>query len=314
MAPKRKRSASEWKQAGNESFKHGQYGQAAGYYTEAIKIFEKSGLKNPEEQSILFSNRAACYLKDGICSECIKDCSSALDLIPFGIKPLLRRAAAYEALERYQLAYVDYKTVLQVDFNLQAAHDGVNRMAKALIEKDGTEWRKKLPLIPSVPLSNQTRWEMTPEYNLTDTDTKKNIPLREQNGVLPLHKVPTEGEIQRAKALKEEGNEWVKKKNYREAIDKYSESLKFNNQESATYTNRALCYLSLNQHQEAVKDCTEALKLDTKNVKAFYRRALALKELKDFASSLADLKQLLEVEPDNTAVQKLFQDVQKLMK
>lgn len=52
---------------------------------------------------------------------------SALKLVPFSIKPLLRRAAAYEALESYQLAYVDYKTVLQVDCSIQAAHDGVNR-------------------------------------------------------------------------------------------------------------------------------------------------------------------------------------------
>ncbi|XP_030066908.1 mitochondrial import receptor subunit TOM34 isoform X2 [Microcaecilia unicolor] len=314
MAPKRRRSASEWKQAGNESFKHGQYGQAAGYYTEAINILAKSGLKNPEELSILYSNRAACYLKNGTCTECIKDCSVSLDLSPFGIKPLLRRAAAYEALERYQLAYVDYKTVLQVDCNLQAAHDGVNRMTKALIEKDGTEWRKKLPPIPSVPLSQQTRWELMSDNNLIDTHSKRNISSGEQNGVLPSFKVLTESEIQRAKALKEEGNEWVKKKNYRKAIDKYSESLKFNNRESAAYTNRALCYLSLNQHQEAVKDCTEALKLDAGNVKAFYRRAQALKELKDYTSSLADIKQLLEVEPNNTAGQKLFQEVKKLMK
>lgn len=54
-------------------------------------------------------------------------CRSALELVPFGVKPLLRRAAAYEALEKYRLAYVDYKTVLQVDCTIQAAHDGVNR-------------------------------------------------------------------------------------------------------------------------------------------------------------------------------------------
>ncbi|XP_029467945.1 mitochondrial import receptor subunit TOM34 [Rhinatrema bivittatum] len=314
MAPKRPRSASEWKQAGNESFRHGQYGQAAGFYTEAINSVQKSGSKNPEELSILYSNRAACYLKDGACAECIKDCSVALDLIPFAIKPLLRRAAAHEALERYQLAYIDYKTVLQVDCSLQAAHDGVNRMTKALIEKDGLEWRKKLPSIPSVPVSKQKRWELTPENNSVDTGAKRNHPSGDQNGVLPLRKVPTEGEIQQAKALKEEGNEWVKKKNYKKAIDKYNESLKFNNQECAAYTNRALCYLSLKQPREAVKDCTEALMLDAKNVKAFYRRAQAFKELKDYTSSIADIKRLLEVEPNNTAAQKLFQEVQKMLK
>lgn len=51
----------------------------------------------------------------------------SLDLVPFGFKSLLRRAAAYEALERYRLAYVDYKTVLQIDCNIPSAHDGTNR-------------------------------------------------------------------------------------------------------------------------------------------------------------------------------------------
>lgn len=51
----------------------------------------------------------------------------SLELSPFNVKSLLRRAAAYEALERYRLAYVDYKTALQIDCNITAAHDGTNR-------------------------------------------------------------------------------------------------------------------------------------------------------------------------------------------
>ena len=51
----------------------------------------------------------------------------SLDLVPFGVKSLLRRASAYEAMERYRQAYVDYKTALQVDCNIPAAHDGTNR-------------------------------------------------------------------------------------------------------------------------------------------------------------------------------------------
>ncbi|NXB03568.1 TOM34 protein, partial [Cnemophilus loriae] len=85
--------------------------------------------------------------------------------------------------------------------------------------------------------------------------------------------------MERARRLKEEGNELVKKGNHKKAVEKYSESLQLN-QECATYTNRALCYLALKQYKEAAQDCTEALKLDPKNVKALYRRAQALKELK----------------------------------
>lgn len=49
--------------------------------------------------------------------------------------------------------------------------------------------------------------------------------------------------MERAKVLKEEGNEFVKKGNHKKAVEKYSESLKLN-KECATYTNRycsALC-------------------------------------------------------------------------
>jgi len=53
--------------------------------------------------------------------------SRALELHPFSLKPLLRRAMAYDSLERYRNAYADYKTVLQIDSGVQAAHDGVNR-------------------------------------------------------------------------------------------------------------------------------------------------------------------------------------------
>ena len=51
----------------------------------------------------------------------------SLELQPFSLKPLLRRAMAYDSLERYRKAYVDYKTVLQIDISTQAAHDSVNR-------------------------------------------------------------------------------------------------------------------------------------------------------------------------------------------
>lgn len=51
----------------------------------------------------------------------------SLELSPFKVKSLLRRAAAYEAMERYRPAYIDYKTALQISCNITAAHDGTNR-------------------------------------------------------------------------------------------------------------------------------------------------------------------------------------------
>ncbi|XP_036839057.1 mitochondrial import receptor subunit TOM34 isoform X2 [Oncorhynchus mykiss] len=225
---RRSQSWTELKQAGNEFFKTGQYGEAASIYSQAIKEVEKSGKKNPEDLSILYSNRAASYLKDGNCWECVKDCTVSLDLVPFGIKPLLRRAAAYEALERYRLAYVDYKTALQIDCNIPAAHDGTSRMTKCLTEVDGLSWREKLPLIPTVPMAIKEKLSLA-----TSQQTKQHNGTRENE-----KSVPGEDSIKKALTLKKEGNAQVKKGEYKKAIEKYTQSLKHNSSEITTYTNR----------------------------------------------------------------------------
>lgn len=310
--PQKRRSQSwtELKQAGNECFKTGQYGEAAALYSQAIKELEKSGKKSPEDLSILHSNRAASYLKDGNCGECVKDCNLSLELVPFSIKSLLRRAAAYEALERYRLAYVDYKTVLLVDCNIAAANDGTNRMTKVLTEVDGPSWREKLPPIPSVPLAVREKLAQQAQQAAASRAQPNAAPLH--NGTRQTHKpAPSDQDIKKGQALKEEGNALVKKGEHKKAIEKYSQSLKLNPAEVTTYTNRALCYLSVKQYRDAVRDCDEALMIDSSNIKALYRRAQAHKELKDVKACMDDLNRLLKVEPKNTAALKLLQEVQK---
>lgn len=67
-----------------------------------------------------------CGWFDPLCLR-LSDPLRALELQPYSLKPLLRRALAYESLERYRKAYVDYKTVLQLDTGVQAAHDSIHR-------------------------------------------------------------------------------------------------------------------------------------------------------------------------------------------
>uniref|UniRef100_UPI0037E8A49C mitochondrial import receptor subunit TOM34 n=1 Tax=Semicossyphus pulcher TaxID=241346 RepID=UPI0037E8A49C len=301
------RSWSELKQAGNECFKTGQYGEATNLYSQAIKELEKSSKKNPEDLGILYSNRAAGYLKDGNCGECVKDCNMSLELSAFNVKSLLRRAAAYEALERYRQAYVDYKTALQIDCNIAAAHDGTNRMTKALTEADGLSWREKLPPIPTVPLSIREKLAQKTPANAAQPN-----PTPQQNGTTQTSKpAPSDKDMKKGQILKEEGNALVKKGEHKKAIEKYSQSLKHNPTEITTFTNRALCYLSVKQYKDAVRDCDEALVIDGSNVKALYRRAQAHKELKDAKACVDDLNNLLKVEPKNSAALKMLQEVQK---
>ncbi|XP_022358086.1 sperm-associated antigen 1 [Enhydra lutris kenyoni] len=270
------------KSQGNELFKSGQFAEAALKYSAAVAQLEPAGSGNAEDLSILYSNRAACYLKEGNCSGCIQDCNRALELHPFSVKPLLRRAMAYETLEQYQKAYVDYKTVLQIDCRIQLANDSINRITRILMNLDGPSWREKLSPIPAVPTAAHVRaWQPVAK-----------MPPN-QGGDSCSRPQPSIADEKMFKTLKEEGNQCVKDKNYKDALSKYSECLKINNKECAIYTNRALCYLKLCQFEEAKQDCDRALQIDDGNVKACYRRALAHKGLKDYQKSLNDLNKVL---------------------
>lgn len=290
------------KSQGNELFKNGQFAEAALKYSAAIAQLEPAGSGSADDLSILYSNRAACYLKEGNCSGCIQDCNRALELHPFSIKPLLRRAMAYETLEQYQKAYVDYKTALQIDCGIQIANDSINRITRILMDLNGPSWREKLPTIPSVPTSEQLRaWRPAAEM------------LQHQVGDSCSQDQPGTTDEKMFKTLKEEGNQCVKDKNYKDALNKYSECLKINNKECAIYTNRALCYLKLCQFEEAKQDCDRALQIDNGNVKACYRRALAHKGLKDYEKSLNDLNKVLLLDSNIVEAKMELEEVTKFL-
>ncbi|XP_047460312.1 sperm-associated antigen 1A [Mugil cephalus] len=275
------------KNEGNHLFKHGQFGDALEKYTQAIEGCAEAGVDSPEDLCILYSNRAACYLKDGNSADCIQDCFKALELQPFSLKPLLRRAMAYESLERYRKAYVDYKTVLQIDTGVQAAHDSVHRITKMLIEQDGPEWREKLPDIPAVPLSVQQQHREKP-VSIEQAQARAARAAQEE----------ARRKEARFNLLKQEGNSLVKKGQFQEALEKYSECLIIKPDECVLYTNRAICLLKLDRFDEAKQDCDSALQLEPANKKAFYRRALAFKGLQDYLSASSDLQEVLQIDPN----------------
>uniref|UniRef100_A0A8B9IXE6 Sperm-associated antigen 1 n=2 Tax=Amazona TaxID=12929 RepID=A0A8B9IXE6_9PSIT len=287
-------AAAKLKSEGNELFKSGQFGEAVFKYSEAIEYV--AGLEqSPDDLSILYSNRAACYLKEGNCSDCIQDCNRALELQPFSLKPLLRRAMANECMERYRQAYIDYKTVLQIDSSIQAANDSANRITKALIDQDGPSWREKLPPIPVVPVAAQLhRWD---GGNLTSEN-------------MPRSPIETEEQF---KTLKTEGNGFVKEGKYEEAVNKYNECMKLNSKECAIYTNRALCYLKLCKYEEAKQDCDHVLQIEDSNIKAFYRRALAYKGLQNYQASIDDLNRVLLIDPNVLEAKKELEEVTHLL-
>ncbi|XP_010535042.1 PREDICTED: TPR repeat-containing thioredoxin TTL1 [Tarenaya hassleriana] len=79
-------------------------------YTEASTAYEE-GLRHDPTNSVLYSNRAACWFKLGKWERTIEDCDQALNFQPNYTKALLRRAAANSKLERWGNAVMDYEAV-----------------------------------------------------------------------------------------------------------------------------------------------------------------------------------------------------------
>ena len=133
------------KEKGNELFKAGQYSQADGHYTLAINYLSD---KHPL-LAVLYNNRAGARLKTGSYLEAINDCNQVQELVPNEVKSLLRRAQAYEALEKWDEAQSDYRVILVIDPTVKSLSQSLLRCSKALQSSNTNQTpvtrTKKLP-------------------------------------------------------------------------------------------------------------------------------------------------------------------------
>ena len=316
-----------------ELFRSGQYASAAEKYTAAIvrltsEAESHSALDYSHGLAILYNNRAACKLKSGDDRACVADCEHVLRLKPRDVKALLRRASAYEHMEKYSLAYDDFRAAQSIDWTISQAQDGANRVAKHLREIYGSNWKeaksKKSRDLPPPPQASAKPHSKTAESSAKNDVPPETKTDRKVSGKKPKSKTKANfnrkspiksDDKKRAELaekmfndLKRQGNELVMKGNFLGASEFYSQCIRVCPDEVAGYTNRALCFLKLKKNVSAVADCSEAIKLDANNVKAYYRRALANKNLKLYREAEKDLRKVLEIEPMNkSAVNELNQ-------
>lgn len=121
---------------------------------------------------------------------------------------------------------------------------------------------------------------------------------------------------EQVKALKNEGNEYFKEKNYRKAIMAYSEGLKKKCSDAdlnaILHTNRAAAQFHLGNMRSALNDAVAAKKLKPDHLKALLRGAQCCMELRSYEEALRWCEEGLKIQPKDRKLQELRASADKL--
>jgi len=120
-ALERKRKANmspveKFKEKGDASYKNANFEDAVGHYTKCLDQLQSQGKSGSDLALKAYANRAACYKQISNFDGVISDCTAVLEVDPENAKALIRRAQAFEGVERYRFALQDVKTVLMMPY------------------------------------------------------------------------------------------------------------------------------------------------------------------------------------------------------
>lgn len=104
------------KENGDDAYKCANFEVAIDHYTRCINALKGEKKQNSELALKAFSNRAACYKQISNFDGTIEDCTAVIEIDPENVKALVRRAQAFEGVERYRFALQDIKTVLNMPY------------------------------------------------------------------------------------------------------------------------------------------------------------------------------------------------------
>jgi import receptor subunit TOM70 len=259
----RKDYAAKLKAAGNTA-----YGSKD--YPKAIELYGKAILCKPDP--IFYSNRAACFNALGQWEKVIEDTTAAINLDNEYVKALNRRANAYEHLEKYSEALLDFTASCIIDgFRNESSAQAVERLLKKVAEAKGklilASKDKKLPSPTFV-----TNYLQSFRARPSPSGLEEQIELSEDTGV---------GQLQLG--LRAMGKKTAD--GYEEAAAAFDKALELNdlgNHEAFAYNMRGTFRYLRGDNHEALSDLTKSVDLQPSLTQSFIKRASMHLELGRF--------------------------------
>ncbi|KAL2045199.1 hypothetical protein N7G274_002281 [Stereocaulon virgatum] len=309
----RKEYATKLKIAGNKA-----YGDKS--YNDAIELYGKAILCKPDP--IFYSNRAACYNALGSWEEVIEDTTAAINLDNEYVKALNRRANAYEHLEKYSEALLDYTASCIIDqFRNDQSAQSVERLLKKVAEAkakaivEGKE--KKLPSPTFVTNYLQSFRPRPPPEGLEETaelDDDSGIG-RLRVGLQAMDKKTGEGyeaasvAFDKALELGDLGEHEAFAYNMRgtfrylrgenmDALEDLTRSVELKPTLTQSYIKRASMHLELGNREAAANDFQQAMEQQSEDPDIYYHRAQLHFILGEFADAAKDYQKSIDLDRD----------------
>ncbi|KAF2817066.1 mitochondrial precursor protein [Mytilinidion resinicola] len=271
----RKDYAAKLKAAGNKAYGSKDYNKAIDLYGKAILC---------KQDPVFYSNRAACWNAMSDWDKVIEDTTAAINLDNEYVKALNRRANAYEQVDRFSEALLDYTASCIIDgFRNESSAQSVERLLKKVAEAKGRAIlegkEKKLPSPTFVTNYLQSFRPKPPPAGLEEDEqlAVDSGPGQLRIGLIGLSKKTAEG--------------------YADAADAFDEALKYDDNgeyEAFAYNMRGTFRYLKGDNQDALADLTRSVELDPSLTQSFIKRASMHLELGNRDAAAQDFEQAME--------------------
>ncbi|RYP92971.1 hypothetical protein DL770_000845 [Monosporascus sp. CRB-9-2] len=312
----RKEYSLKLKNAGNKA-----YGSKD--YNRAIDLYSKAILCKPDP--IFYSNRAACYNALGSWDRVVEDTTAAINLDPLYVKALNRRANAYEHLQQFSEALLDFTASCIIDeFKNESSAAAVERLLKKVAEQKAEDILKskdpsKLPSPTFVSNYIQSFREKPRPEGLEDTneipeDTGKG---QLQQGLQAMDKKTHEAYEEAATAFEKalelggldeyealaynlRGTFRCLKGSQEEALLDLDKSIELDPSMTQSYVKRASMHLEMGARDKAADDLEKAIQQNDQDPDIYYHRAQLHFIHGEFQDAAKDYQKSIDL--DNTFI------------
>ncbi|WEW60213.1 TOM (translocase of outer membrane) complex component [Emydomyces testavorans] len=270
--------AGKLKAAGNKAF-------GSKDYNRAIELYGKAILCKPDP--VYYSNRAACYNALSEWDKVVEDTTAAIAMDDEYVKALNRRANAYEKLEKYRDALLDYTASCMID-EKEPSRQAVERLLKKFAEqKAHSVMEGKAKKLPSATFVSNYLQSFRPKPIPEGLD--ENAELEEESG---------KGQLRKGfQAIAKHTSD-----GYEEAARAFEKALELGGLEGfeALALNMRATFIYLTGDAEAaLKDLNRSIELDSSLVQSYIKRASLYLEMSNREAAAEDFELALAQNKDD---------------